>query len=743
MTEPSRYDELAARLKEERARLESVRADYDAITRSRFHALRMLWFSLKQLLGFASPNDVYAVWSAGITPTLTGKRAVLPQAPPVALGDAENALVEAWNGRVAERPISDNPLVTVVVPAYNHRDATVRCLRSIAGSWFESLDVQFVMVDDASTDGTAAVVTRLDGVEYLRVAKNEGFVRACNAGAALARGKYLCFLNNDTMVSGGWLDHLVTTAEADATVGIVGSKLVYPDGRLQEAGGIVWRDATGWNVGRNESADDPRYNYVRDVDYVSGAALLVRRDLFERLDGFAAIYRPAYYEDVDLCFGARSLGYRVVYQPRSVVVHYEGVTSGNERNGVKRFQEVNRPKFREKWGRELERHFENGSANVSAAIRRSTPRGTILIVDSYVPLYDREAGSQRMLHIVKMLRQMGYAVSFLPDNYAPLQPYTGELQQMGVEVLHHFDGGRTQREALDIVLPSLDFAWISRPDLYQKYSPLVRRNRAVRVIFDTVDLGHVRTRRKAEVQGNDDREWRELLRIETEAAASADATVVVTAEEREVIEGLGVRDVCVIPTIHEPALAGRRFEDASGLLFIGNYNHPPNVDAVRWLCQEVMPIVWQTLPNVNLTLAGSNPPPQVVELESARVRVTGYVRHVASYFRESRLFVAPLRWGAGMKGKIGHALQYALPVVTTPVGAEGMGLHDGENVAIAPAQPEAFAAAIVALYGDAQRWKRISDASAGTLRPFTPEAVRPQLEALLARLSRGALSAAP
>jgi O-antigen biosynthesis protein len=736
VSELGRYRELATRLNEERASLERLRADYAAITRSRFHALRMLWFSLKQLLGRSSEQDVYAAWSANFTPTLGGQSLATATTGSASLPDAERVLVHAWNQRVATRSMSEEPLVTLIIAAFNHRDVTVRCLRAIAESWFESLDVQFIVVDDFSTDGTAEVITQLDGVEYVRSPRNEGFVRACNRGARLARGKYLCFLNNDTVVRDGWLDYLVTTADGDDTIGVVGAKLVYPDGRLQEAGSILWRDATGWNVGRFESPDDPRYNYVRDTDYVSGAALLVRRDLFERLRGFGERFRPAYYEDADLCFGARELGYRVVYQPRSVVIHEEGLTSGDERVGVKRFQEINRPKFREKWAARLEGQLENHHTNVAAASRTSSRRRTVLVIDSYVPLYDKESGSQRMFHLIKMLRRSGYAVTFLPDNYAPLQPYTSELQQMGVEVLHHFDGGRTLQESLDMVLGSIDFAWISRPDLYEKYATLLRRNPKIRLVYDTVDLAHVRGRRKAELLGESNVEWQELQRIESSAAKSADATVVVTNEEKRVLEELGARNVFVVPNVHELRIAGQRsFAETSGLIFIGNYNHPPNVDAVCWLCEHIMPLVWKSLPNVNLTLIGSNPSQKVSALAGERVRVTGYVRDVSSYFRGARIFVAPLRFGAGMKGKIGQALEFALPVVTTVVGAEGMDLRDGDNAVIAPPQLEEFAAAVVALYGDAERWTRISSAAGEVLRPFSPQAVQPQLESVFDHLS--------
>jgi O-antigen biosynthesis protein len=730
-----RYRELADRVSEERATLDRIRDDYQTITRSRFHALRMLWFSVKQLFGRSSPDDMYAVWSGGVAPSVA-RRGKAVRLDPGALAEMEVALVSAWNKRVAARAASATPIVTVIVPAFNHRDVTVRCLRSIADSWFESLDVQFVVVDDGSSDGTADAVTKLDGIDYLRSGKNEGFIRACNRGAALARGKYLCFLNNDTVVRDGWLDHLVTAAESDPQIGVVGAKLLFPDGRLQEAGGIIWRDGTGWNVGRFESPQDPLYNYRRDVDYVSGAALLVRRELFERLGGFSDTFAPAYYEDVDLCFGARSLGYRVVYEPQSAVVHYEGVSAGNESSGTKRFQEINRPKFRQKWSAELDRHLDNDRANVSAAARRGGRGRTVLMIDSYVPLYDREAGSQRIHHIVRMLRQSGYDVVFLPDNYAALQPYTLELQQLGVEVLHHVDGGRTLNEALDRVLPSIDFAWISRPDLFQKYEPLVRRNGAIRVIYDTVDLGYIRKRREAALLAEGDAEWQELRRVEIDAARRADATVVVTAIEKEALEELGIPNIFVIPTLHEAIVSGgRRYEGTAGLLFIANYNHRPNVDAAQWLNDWVMPLVWKTLPDVSVVLLGSNPTPEILALRSERVRVTGYVRDVSMYFQDSRLFVAPLRFGAGMKGKIGQALQYALPVVTTPVGAEGLGLRDGENAAIAEAEPEAFAAAIVALYGDKDRWLQISGANAATLAPFTPAAIAPELLSIFERVS--------
>lgn len=733
MLQEDQLKRLSDRLDQERAQLGQLQRDYGTITRSRFHALRMFWYSLKDLLGFRSDRDVYAAWSGVAVGTgVDASRAIAENHR--TFDDVQLHLIESWTERAQSHPLEhEAPIACIIIPVYNKREVTVRCLQSIADTWFASLQVQIVVVDDASHDGTGEIIARLPGIDYVRSGKNEGFVRACNRGAAIARGKYLCFLNNDTEVRNAWLDHLVETAEADDSIGAVGSKLIYPDGRLQEAGGIIFRDASGWNYGRFDRPEDPRYNFLRDADYVSGAALMVRRDLFEQLRGFDERYRPAYYEDTDLCFGIRSLGYRVVFQPLSEVVHHEGLTSGTaESSGTKRYQEINRPKFREKWARELQAHAENRHENVHAAARRCRTGEVILVVDSFVPLYDREAGSQRLFHIVKLMRRLGYEVVFLPDNFAGLQPYTRELQQLGVEVLHHIHEGRSMREALDSALPEISVAWISRPDHFQKYEPMIRTNAATRIIYDTVDLYHVRTRRKVELLGGDDSVWKEWLRIELDCASRADATVVVTDDERQELEKLGVERIYTIPTVHEVEVhEARSFDRSSGLMFIGNYSHPPNADAATWLCTDVMPLILKEEPGIVLTLVGSNATDEIRALASRNVRVAGYVPDVAEYFTSARVFVAPLRWGAGMKGKIGHALSYRLPVVTTPIGTEGMGLVDGKNVIVSEADPARFAAAVLRVYRDRDLWTILSEASARAIQPYTPDAVKNDLARLL------------
>lgn len=619
------------------------------------------------------------------------------------------------------------PLVTVIVPVFNKWSVTRRALESLVSCDLD-IAIQVVVVDDASSDATPAALGRIPGIDVVRNGSNSGFVDACNRGALLARGRFLLFLNNDTEVCEDSVRALVRRAESDASIGIVGSKLVYPDGRLQEAGGIVWSDASGWNYGRFDSPARPEYNFVRDVDYVSGASLLVRTELFRAIGGFDRRYAPAYYEDVDLCFEARARGYRVVYEPCSVVTHYEGISSGtNISTGVKRFQEINKPKFRAKWAEVLERdHHPSDPAGVRRAARsRGSATGGILVVDSYVPLYDKEAGSNRLRHLIEGFVEAGKRVVFLPDNVAAMEPYTSEMQARGIEVLYHSDGDSRRATALLAdALPTVDVVWVCRPELCAKYLPSIRALSPIPILYDTIDLHFVRLRRQAEVEGSlDDAGWRAVEDLELTCGRAANGTVVVSATEADVLRAAGIRPIAVVPTIHDIELAvDRPFAASEGLLFIGGYNHVPNIDAARWLVRDIMPAVWAALPDVHLTLLGANAPLSVLELASDRVTVPGYVRDVDPYFRAARIFVAPLRYGAGVKGKIGHALSYKLPTITTSIGSEGFDFIHGTTALIAD-DAEAFAASIVALYGDPVLWQRLAVGAGEALKPFSRERV--------------------
>ena len=249
---------------------------------------------------------------------------------------------------------------SIIIPCHNGSALTDACLRAVSTSLPRTFGGQIVVVDDASTDDTRAVLRRWatdPRITILRLKTNRGFIAACNAGAKAATGKYLVFLNNDTEPSAGWLTALLRTFITFPDAGAVGGKLVLPGGELQEAGGVIFSDGSAANFARGErDLQAPLINYVREVDYCSGALLATPRALFDEIGGFDELYKPAYYEDVDYCFRVRSMGRGVYYQPASRVLHREGGTCGTDvARGIKRYQVLNQRKFAARWRQELRR----------------------------------------------------------------------------------------------------------------------------------------------------------------------------------------------------------------------------------------------------------------------------------------------------------------------------------------------------------------------------------------------------
>ncbi len=280
---------------------------------------------------------------------------------PYGAGKSSASLDIEWLTGQADEPLL--PVTSIVIPVYNKVSYTQRCLEQLSTTLPHDFNGEIIIVDDSSSDETPAVLehwAEADGrIKILRNAENAGFIVSCNRGAEAAQGDILIFLNNDTLPLSGWLPPLLRVFRDKPEAGAVGGKLVYPNGTLQEAGGIIFSDGSGCNFGKHDNAANaPLYNFMREVDYCSGALLATRRALFMELGGFDERFKPAYYEDTDYCFSLRENGYRVYYQPESVIVHFEGTSSGTDINtGVKSYQAVNRTKFVEKWHKALKHHY--------------------------------------------------------------------------------------------------------------------------------------------------------------------------------------------------------------------------------------------------------------------------------------------------------------------------------------------------------------------------------------------------
>jgi len=250
-----------------------------------------------------------------------------------------------------------NPDVTILVPVYNHLQTTLECLASLSAAMQGSrATAEIIVANDASTDETAAVLATISHLRMVNQPENLGFLRNCNSTAQGARGRHLVLLNNDVQVTPGWLDAMLACLQSDPSIGAVGPQIVYPNGALQEAGTVLRRDGTAEMIGLNQSPDLPRFSYTRDVDYCSGACLLLRTADFHRLNGFDEAFAPAYCEDSDLCMRLRAEGKRIVYCAEARVVHHLSKTSNDLDNDYKLACIArNLQTFTNKWQESLDR----------------------------------------------------------------------------------------------------------------------------------------------------------------------------------------------------------------------------------------------------------------------------------------------------------------------------------------------------------------------------------------------------
>ena len=613
--------------------------------------------------------------------------------------------------RIVFPPVRQSrPDVSIILVLFNKSHLSLLCLESILAN--SEVGFEVVVVDNNSTDETQQLVDRLDGATVIRNERNAGFGPACMQGAAIAKGEYLCFLNNDALLEPGCLSAAVRDLRDDLTVGAVGGKILFADGRLQEAGSIIWNDGSAFGYGRGDNPRLPRYEFRRPVDYCSAALLFTPAQLFQRLGGFSAEFFPAYYEDTDYCTAVWASGRRVIYEPLAVIRHYESASSGDNEAAKPRMTE-NQLKFREKWRNELSLHSAPGAENVHRArIGAASKALRIVYIDDRVPHRSLGSGFPRSNDIVNHLAGRGHQVVCLSLSYS----LDGGGHTDIARDIECVDASGDPVQVCREYVRDADIVWVSRPHNMERVLQWLVAGEirtGCRLVYDAEAIFACRDKMKAAVRGLEVSgavmdAW---LSRELDLAKAADAVVYVSPRDPSLIAGCGLPNMYIVGHQLELSATPAAFQERKRFLFVGAMHgrDNPNADSMRHFCREVWPIV-QASTGTELLIAGYGTDSIREDFSGRGIRVVGPQNDLFPLYNEARVFVVPTRYAAGIPFKAHEAAAHGVPLVVSQLIGEQLEWQNERECVIAT-DPMQFADACCRLYKDEELWSRIREAA--------------------------------
>jgi len=605
----------------------------------------------------------------------------------------------------------EDPDVSIIVVLYNKVELTLACLQSIIN--IKEIQYQLILVDNQSVDQTELLLGRITGACVIRNSSNLHFLKANNQALARVKGKNILFLNNDTEIEEDALKNALLTLKTVPYCGAVSGKLLQPNGRLQEAGSIVWNDGSCLGYGRNDDPNLPQYNFMRMVDYCSGAFLLTPAKLFREHKGFDPLFEPAYYEETDFCHWLKARGFHVVYNPKIEVRHFE-FGSGLSEWAI-RLQQVNQIKFFEKHKATLVHHFSPDSSNILKARFASSEKklNHVLYIDDRVPHLNLGAGFPRSNTIVNLISELGYQVTIYPLNfpndeswgetYNDINPFIEIAEGWGADRFSQFIGERKGY---------YQSIWISRPhNMEALLHHLKELKNEAQIIYDAEAIFAQRAIDQLKLSGKSisENEIQKKIKDELKLALIADKVSTVSENDAEIFRSFGKRNVLVLGHQLEIKPDGLPYSGRSGLLFVGNldYNQSPNVDSLVWFIHEVLPLIRKNIPEIVLDVVGSANAPVMKSLQYKGVHVLGKVDDLSEFYQTRRVFVAPTRYAAGIPYKVHEASSFGLPAVISTVLSGQLSWENLEYALESKCEANEFAEKVIALYNDENIWYRL------------------------------------
>lgn len=601
-----------------------------------------------------------------------------------------------------EIPFYKEPLVSIIIPVFNQYEYTVNCLVSIQKNIGE-IPFEIIIADDCSTDETKKIKNNIKNIVVSRNNENVGFIKNCNNAAKLAKGKYLYFLNNDTEVQANWLAELLKVFELRKDAGVVGSKILNADCTLQECGVYMFSDTCYfYNSIRGKDDFNEKYNCLSQCDYVSGCSLLTPKILFDEIGGFDERFAPAYCDDSDYCLSALSKGFKTYVQPKSRIIHFGGISYSSSSTEL---MQRNNKILKEKWS-----EFFNSRTNYDSRkdYSSNTCKPTLLVIDDLLPQFDRHAGGKTIFQFLELFIKMDLNIKFCPlfgDNYE--EPYYSILTDMGIEIVRKED----IHSWIDNNIGFIDYILLSRPQIAEKFMIKALKARGVKVFYYGHDLHHIRMKRECSYSKNTNENEIEKMKMTEQSAISfCDMAFYPSVTEKQYVKDVfNLNNVEVItPYLYNTnkMIKHSSFENSKDILFVGS-SHGPNLDGLLWFINNVFPVVAERIPDIRLNIVGSSVADEIKNITSPNIKVIGYLSEdeLNNLYSQTRLSIAPLRYGAGIKGKIIDSLYHSTPVVTTPIGIEG--INNSYNLVKYSDNEEEFAQKLIDLYSNSEEWNRL------------------------------------
>jgi GT2 family glycosyltransferase/glycosyltransferase involved in cell wall biosynthesis len=634
------------------------------------------------------------------------------------------------SGAELRLPSAAAPDVSILLILHNQAELTFGCLTSITESLGASdVVAEVIILDNLSTDSTGELLRRISGAKIIRSPENLHFLRGVNLAAREATGRHLLLLNNDAQLYPQSIEAALRILDREADVGAVGGRIITPDGLLQEAGSIIWKDGSCAGYARGCHPLDPVAMFRRDVDYCSGAFLMTPRRLFEEMGGFDEAYAPAYYEETDYCARLWEAGFRIIYEPDAVILHYE-FGSSTQAEGAIALQRRNQLTFQARHQDWLGGQLANSPENVLVARRRRTSAKRILMIEDRVPQEKLGSGYPRAGAILRELATRAELTLF---------PTAGEKEDWltvrhavpaNVEVM--IDDSRASLGAfLKARRGQFDAILVCRPHNMQAFlesggaDPDIHCGAAI--VYDAEAVFATREVHRLACQGKPmtPADARRLLEAEIALAHQACQVIAVSPADQRLFQSNGIPCVRVLGHAFEIDITHTSFEDRPDILFVGAVHEEssPNADSLRWFASEILPRLRQKLrPDLRLKVVGLNRAASIELLDGDALELVGPVEDLRPHFETARLLVAPTRYAAGIPHKLGQAAAFGVPIVATHLLAEQINWISERDL-LAATDPQAFADACVRLYSDPLLWDRLRRSAIDRCREaWSPEA---------------------